>query len=220
MIVKMIMIITIMMITTITVKNKVNKVENGTELTFTFKYLSLLMSKLSRTKSSYSEEKEECIKCSENTGCPYSCHEGEKMLVRLGGGGGDCHCRQVLPNIVRPCLLLGLLKLNIFSFGSCEYELLNQQTQNFTNANISSAQLFLLHLLLLSFNISAHFPKEVARGLGLQRQFVNKTVADRGDNVSSRILMEIFQISPLRILTPCAQSKDRLPTRLDRTRTY
>ena len=87
MIVKMIMIITIMMITTITVKNKVNKVENGTELTFTFKYLSLLMSKLSRTKSSYSEEKEECIKCSENTGCPYSCHEGEKMLVRLGGGG-------------------------------------------------------------------------------------------------------------------------------------
>ena len=65
-------------------------------------------------------------------------------------------------------------------------------------------KLLLLLLLLLSLlsNIAAHFLKEVARGLGLQRQPVNKTVADRGGNVPSRILMGIFQILPLRILTP------------------
>ena len=34
-------------------------------------------------------------------------------------------------------------------------------------------------LLLLLSNIAAHFPKEVARGLGLQKQPVNKTAADR-----------------------------------------
>ena len=61
--------------------------------------------------------------------------------------------------------------------------------------------LIYLYLLLLS-NIAAHFPKEVARGLCLQRQPVNKTLADRRDNVRSRILMGIFQILPLRTLTP------------------
>ena len=48
--------------------------------------------------------------------------------------------------------------------------------------------------LLLS-SIAAHFPKEVARDFGLQRQPVNKIVADRGDNVPSRILMGIFLIT-------------------------
>ena len=62
--------------------------------------------------------------------------------------------------------------------------------------------LIYLYLLLLLSNIAAHFPKEVARGLCLQRQPVNKTLADRRDNVRSRILMGIFQILPLRTLTP------------------
>ena len=37
--------------------------------------------------------------------------------------------------------------------------------------------------------------KEVAWGLGLQRPPVNKTVADKGDNAPSKILMRIFSIT-------------------------